>query len=68
MPGMNGAELAERVAQQRADLPFLLVTGYADPHRIGAKWRGPVLSKPFEFDDLAAAVKAAALAGAATQA
>ena len=60
MPGLNGAELAERVARVRPGLPVLLVTGYADPKRLGEAWRGPLLTKPFDLEALEAAVREAA--------
>jgi signal transduction histidine kinase len=64
MPGMNGAELALRLAEVRPRLPVLLITGFADPHRVGEIWRGPLLSKPFDLEALAAAVRSAADGGA----
>jgi CheY-like chemotaxis protein len=60
MPGVNGAELAEKVATRRPEVPVLLVTGYADPERLGEAWGGPILTKPFDLDQLEMAVRKAA--------
>jgi CheY-like chemotaxis protein len=54
MPGMNGAELATQARISRPDLPVLLVTGYADLGRVPDGY--PVLHKPFEQAELAAAI------------
>ena len=59
MPVMNGAELAAKIRATRPALPILIITGYADPGRLSASWDGPVLAKPFDFDVLAAAIRAA---------
>ncbi|HZZ37260.1 MAG TPA: response regulator [Caulobacteraceae bacterium] len=60
MPGMNGADLAMRLAAARPGLPVLLITGFADPYKMGEIWSGPLLSKPFDLEGLAAAVRSAA--------
>jgi signal transduction histidine kinase len=60
MPGLNGAELAEKMAARRPELPVLLVTGYADPKRLGEAWRGAILTKPFDLEGLETAVRRAA--------
>jgi CheY-like chemotaxis protein len=57
MPGMTGAELADKVRARRPGLPVLLITGYADPQRLGEAWRGPILTKPFDLEALEAAVR-----------
>jgi signal transduction histidine kinase len=59
MPGMNGAELAQRIATLAPRLPVLIITGYADPQRLPGSWSGPVLTKPFDLEDLAEAVRQA---------
>nr|WP_281282905.1 PAS domain-containing protein [Rubellimicrobium rubrum] len=58
MPGMNGAEVAEAVRRTRPDLPIIFVTGYGDTAAI-AQAMGEsslVLRKPFEFEELEAAL------------
>jgi signal transduction histidine kinase/CheY-like chemotaxis protein len=60
MPGMNGGEVARRVAQLRADLAMVFVTGYADRGAL-QEWtaRGyPLLAKPFTLPRLAEAIAA----------
>lgn len=54
MPGMTGAELAERARSLRPDLPVLLLTGYADPATFPEEQA--VLRKPFRQADLARSV------------
>jgi CheY-like chemotaxis protein len=60
MPGMNGGEVARRVAQLRADIAMVFVTGYADRGAL-QEWtaRGyPLVAKPFTLPQLAAAIAA----------
>jgi PAS domain S-box-containing protein len=52
MPGMTGTELARKARETRPDLPFLLVSGYAELEGIDAQL--PRLTKPFRKDELAA--------------
>ena len=53
MPGMNGAEFAQKLARRQPDLPVLVVTGYAGGDLdLGL----PQLAKPFRQADLAAAL------------
>jgi CheY-like chemotaxis protein len=58
MPGINGAEMATQVRAERADLPIIFVTGYADMDAVervtGAKY---LLRKPFEVSALADIVR-----------
>ncbi|MDQ8697496.1 ATP-binding protein [Hyphomicrobium sp. LHD-15] len=55
MPKMNGAQLAAAAKELRPDLPVLLATGYADlPQGTGADF--PRIAKPFQQDQLAAAI------------
>jgi PAS domain S-box-containing protein len=54
MPGMNGAEVVRALRHERADLPIVLVTGYADTGVLGTV-ADPgilVLRKPFDLDAL----------------
>jgi PAS domain S-box-containing protein len=60
MPRMRGADLAERLLQQRPDVKMLFISGYSDPafleHRLlvhGA----PFLQKPFSADALSRKVR-----------
>jgi CheY-like chemotaxis protein len=55
MPGMNGAMLAARVAEEKPDLPLLVVTGHAE--RAGDVPSAlPRLTKPFTVAELSATV------------
>ena len=58
MPGMTGAELAERVRELRPGLPIILATGGIGPGQSPAEMRVqlPRLSKPFRQSDLALAL------------
>ena len=54
MPGMDGIELATRVAERAPDMPILLITGF-----IGSADKAehlPRLAKPFGRDELATAL------------
>jgi CheY-like chemotaxis protein len=53
MPGMTGAELAERARQLRPDIPILLATGYGElPPGLSSTL--PRLGKPYQQRDLSA--------------
>ncbi|HJW27444.1 MAG TPA: response regulator [Rhodocyclaceae bacterium] len=52
MPGMNGAELIQQIRRRAADVPVLLITGYAE--RPDVPEGVMVLQKPFQPEDLAA--------------
>jgi PAS domain S-box-containing protein len=59
MPGgMSGLELAKDARRRRPELPVLLTTGYSEA--IGATSEFLVLSKPYQLDELEAAIRAAA--------
>jgi PAS domain S-box-containing protein len=62
LPGMDGHELATRLAAVRGGLRVLYVSGYTGDKlasvRPGATW-GELLQKPFSPDDLARAVRTA---------
>ena len=61
MPGMSGAEVADRVRIQRPNLPIVFASGHSDTAAI-EKAVGPsavLLRKPFRIDDLEAALRAA---------
>lgn len=60
MPGMNGAEVIEAARARRPDLPVVLATGYADTGAIErvAGTDLTVLRKPFELEELEAAIAA----------
>lgn len=61
MPGMNGAEVADRIRADHPDLPVVFASGYSDSAAI-VEAVGPaatVLKKPFRIDDLDFALRKA---------
>jgi FixJ family two-component response regulator len=59
LPDLNGLELQERIAGDRADLPIIFITGYGDvPMSVKAMKAGAVefLTKPFDHEALLTAV------------
>lgn len=62
LPGLDGLELQERVAGERADMPIIFITGYGDvPRTVRAMKAGAVefLTKPFDHEVLLQAIAAA---------
>lgn len=62
MPDMDGLELQEALVERRTSLPFIAMTGHGDvPLAVRAMKAGAVdfIEKPFEADDLIAAVERA---------
>ena len=62
LPGLDGLELQNRVAVERADMPIIFITGYGDvPKSVQAMKRGAVefLTKPFNDDVLLTAIRQA---------
>ncbi|MGK2911082.1 MAG: ATP-binding protein [Sphingobium sp.] len=59
MPGgMNGLELAREIKRRRPGLRVVLTSGYAATARAEAEAEGmPILAKPYQLDDLAAALE-----------
>ena len=59
MPGMSGAELAERFHALRPEAGVLYASGYADEAvmRLGIRDGVPFLQKPFEPDELVRRVR-----------
>jgi len=60
LPGINGLELLERIAQGRAAFPVIVVSANGNvPHAVRAGRLGVVdfIEKPFRVDDLIAAVE-----------
>jgi FixJ family two-component response regulator len=60
LPGLNGLDLQERVAQERTDMPIIFITGYGDvPMTVRAMKAGAVefLTKPFGDDVLLEAIR-----------
>jgi two-component system response regulator FixJ len=60
LPGIDGLELLERIAQGRAAFPVIVVSGNGNvPHAVRAGRLGVVdfIEKPFRVDDLIAAVE-----------
>jgi PAS domain S-box-containing protein len=62
MPGMSGMQLFDALQKERPDLPFILVSGFAetpsDPEQ-----RVPRLAKPFGFEQLARVISRVMAAG-----
>ena len=58
MPGMTGAEMAERIAARWPDMPLLFVSGFADTDAIEAAVGGEarMLRKPFRVEELLRAI------------
>ena len=62
MPGLSGLELQKRVANDRADMPIIFVTGYGDiPMTVEAMKAGAIefLTKPFTDEALLGAIREA---------
>jgi RNA polymerase sigma factor (sigma-70 family) len=62
MPGLSGLELQKRVANDRADMPIIFVTGYGDiPMTVEAMKAGAIefLTKPFTDEALLSAIRQA---------
>jgi FixJ family two-component response regulator len=60
LPGLNGLDLQQRVAADRADMPIIFITGYGDvPMTVKAMKAGAVefLTKPFGDDVLLSAIR-----------
>jgi FixJ family two-component response regulator len=60
LPDLNGLELQERIAAERADLPIIFITGYGDvPMTVRAMKAGAVefLTKPCDGGVLLAAIR-----------
>jgi signal transduction histidine kinase len=55
MPGMNGAELAQRARALRPDAPIVFASGHADTAQVEAALGGEavILRKPFNMETLA---------------
>jgi DNA-binding NtrC family response regulator len=69
MPGISGLETLRRARKQRASLPILLVTAFADIREaVGAMRDGALnyLSKPIDLDELLTSVNKATGRGATT--
>lgn len=55
--GMNGKELALAARRQRPHLPVLLTSGYEDPIRVHGAEAFELLRKPYQREQLAAAIQ-----------
>ena len=59
LPDLNGLELQQRIAEDRADMPIIFITGYGDvPMTVRAMKAGAVefLTKPLDADALVSAI------------
>jgi DNA-binding response OmpR family regulator len=55
MPGIDGVTLAREIAKQHADLPILLMTGYASERECAQSLDAPVhdiIAKPFTMQQI----------------
>jgi CheY-like chemotaxis protein len=60
MPGLSGAEVANRLLAKRPTLPILFVSGYSETEAVRrVAPNAPLLSKPFRADALDKAVRGA---------
>lgn len=62
LPGLNGLQLQERIAGERADLPIIFITGHGDvPKTVQAMKAGAAefLTKPFRDEPLLSAIRKA---------
>jgi FixJ family two-component response regulator len=62
LPGLNGLDLQERIAQERAEMPIIFITGHGDvPMTVRAMKGGAVefLTKPFGDEVLLRAIRQA---------
>ena len=62
MPGLSGLDLASRLASRGIELPFVIITAHGDVASARAAFRlnaVDFLEKPFDDDELCAAVEAA---------
>jgi CheY-like chemotaxis protein len=57
MPGLTGAELAERARALRPGLRVLFVSGHADEKTVRDGLRGAYLAKPFTSDSLSRKIR-----------
>ena len=56
MPGMGGLRLAERLAQEKPDLPVILATGYSQEIAQSGSGGRPVILKPYRLATLSEAL------------
>ena len=64
MPGLSGAEVANRLLAKREDQAILFVSGYSETEAVRrVAPHAPLLSKPFRADALDKAVRSALAAG-----
>jgi CheY-like chemotaxis protein len=60
MPGLSGAEVANRILKDTPDLPILFVSGYSETEAVKrVAPDAPLLAKPFRADALDKAVRGA---------
>jgi FixJ family two-component response regulator len=62
LPGLNGLDLQKHIADDRADMPIIFITGYGDvPTTVRAMKAGAVefLTKPFSDEVLLSAIRSA---------
>ncbi|HEY2660745.1 MAG TPA: response regulator [Caulobacteraceae bacterium] len=65
MPGeLSGFELARRIRARFPKLPILLTTGYSEALVHAETCEFPVLNKPYQLEDLSAALMSARVASA----
>ena len=69
LPGLNGLELLERLRLRGSSIPIVFITGdgLPSPGDVMAHTGTPSLAKPFDDDDLIAAIRRAMSARASVQ-
>ena len=70
LPDRSGTDVLHELARRRADLPVVLITGYATPdHAVRAREAGAAdfLAKPFEAGELMESVRRALAGRSATK-
>ncbi|HEV8407512.1 MAG TPA: ATP-binding protein [Sphingomicrobium sp.] len=66
MPGMGGLRLAERLAEEKPELPVILATGYSQEIAQSGSGGRPVILKPYRLATLSQALVDAIQGGAAS--
>ena len=52
MPGVSGVDLARQIGEVAPGLPVVLSSGYMDADESVRSWSGPILPKPYSYEEL----------------